>query len=378
MFGIVRALIGAGMLLIGTIAMAETVADVAKLGADKDVSLAGTVVSFQASRSDRAPNSFRLKDATGEIRVAVWNDVLKDIANKDAIKAGAQLSVKGTIKEFKGALEVHVNSAGDVVVGGAAPAPAAAPAAVTAAAASTPATVTATPATVMAAAAGAPASAPASRSVQPINGLTRDKLKSEATIAGKVASVRVPRTETAPYVIKVTDATGSIDVVFWKDIADQLSTTQKAVQGDTIQVKGQLDEYRGTLQLKLMAPADLQTGRGNPAVVPAADKATSASQPQASARATLLSEIASAAADSRLRVAGHVTAVTPIRAGKRVELEDASGTATILLWDTAVGLMPEVRNVQTSKSLVVAGSVQQSQIGRVLVVAQPEDVIAMK
>lgn len=371
MFGVVRALIVAGLLLASTAAMAETVTDVARLGADKEIGLAGMVVSFDAARSDRAPNSFRLKDATGEVRVCVWNDVLQEVANREGLKTGAQVGVRGTIKDFRGKLEVHVREAGGLVVGATAPpAASAATAGATPAAAATPA---ATPAV-----AATPAQPAAAGAAVAIGSVTRERLGAELAIAGKVASVRVPQSDTAPYVVKVTDATGSIDVVFWKDVADKLGETQKAVQGDAIQVRGKVDEYRGTIQLKLMDASDLQTGRSNPSQVPAADKPTSAAQPRADARAALLSEIASAPADSRLRVFGHVVAVEPIRAGKRVELEDASGKGTILLWDTAVGLMPEVNSVQTSRSLVVAGSVQPSQIGRVLVVARPEDVIAMK
>ena len=98
-------------LLIASAAIAADVVQISSItkdSIDKIVTVSGTITKFTAARSETAPNSFILKDATGQIRVAIWKDQFSKIAAKDAIKSGAQATVEGKVKEFRNALEIHV------------------------------------------------------------------------------------------------------------------------------------------------------------------------------------------------------------------------------------------------------------------------------
>jgi DNA/RNA endonuclease YhcR with UshA esterase domain len=352
---------GTPMPIAGLPSANTTVAQITPDKKDSNVSINGTVQSFSPSRSDRAPFSFTVNDATGSIRVAVWPDEFNNVAQKDAIKPGAHIHVAGKLVEFRNKLELHPDSAADITV----------------AAAATSATAPVTPpSTAVSISASTPPASPGS--ISSISALTRDKLNETFTISGKVASARAPSSDRAPYILKVSDASGSINVVFWSDIATQLSPAQKADVGDNIQVAGQLKDFRGTLQLQPGEAADIKTGKNNPDLFSASDT-TATSAPQAAAAHELkTSDVAAAALSERVKISGEITAIERVRTGKRITLKDPSGSVDVLVWDTAEGLRPEVRKVHPSSHLTVAGAIQDISGKRTIVVKKPEDILEVQ
>jgi len=350
------------VLLAWSLAAAVPVSEVTRDKLDSMVEISGTVERFSASRSERAPNSFYLKDASGSIRVCIWPDVFEQVASKDALKNGAQVTVSGRVNEFRGNIEVHVRNATDVKIGGATPvAPAATPAA-------TPAAVAAS------ASAPATAAAPAA-GITPAGSVTSAMVDKVITIRGTVKSTRKPWNERAPYIIKVADSSGAIDVVFWSDLADKLSEGQKVKEGDAVEVTGRVNDFRGTMQLKLEDPANLKTQATDPSLKPAAP---AESKPQADAQTMPLKDIVAAPAGSLVKVSGKVEKVEEIRAGRQLVLADDTGTATVLLWDTALGLKPQARWLKPSSELTVIARVADHQGERLLAVTQADDVINAK
>lgn len=340
------------------------------------VTLAGTVEKFQAARTDRAPNSFTLRDAAGTIRVAIWNDVFAQVAGKEQLKDGARVEVKGEVALFRDTPELHVNSATDVSIQGATQSAAPAGAAAAIAPASTPpaASSAAPPASAAAPAASAPAST--QRAISPISELTKDKLGQIVTINGKVTSARKPSTETAPYVFKVSDASGSIDVVFWKDLAGQLAEGQKLDQGDQARLTGKLSEYRGNLQLQISEKSGIQTPKTDPTLFQGSP-APAAGTPQAAAQKVSLDQFAAAKRGERVQIEGRVAAIEPVRTGRKVTVEDGKAKANVLLWDTAEGLVTAVRTLKPQDKITLAGKVDQVAGSPVLVVSRPEDVLSV-
>ncbi len=322
------------------------------------VTLKGTLKSFQASRSERAPNSFRLDDGAGTIRVAIWPDVFERIPQKSALTEGAMVQVKGKVAEFRGNLEIHVNNPNNVTVEGAASAPAPA-------AASAPQQPTAT-------SASAPASA---GSVTPIAELTNEKLNQKFTIVGTVVSARRPSSERAPYVLKVKDASGTIDVVFWQDFADKLSDAQKANEGDTVKVTGKLGEYRGSLQLRPESPSDLQTQKSDPTLQKTAPSASPSQSPQAGAVTAPAADFGSAPEGAVVEVAGKVVAVERLRLGQKITVTDGKTTWVVLVWANASGLQPAIERVRGGEDVKLRARVHTVEGSKLLVVTSPDDVL---
>ena len=292
----------AGILAAFALSVASFAATTADVKVDKvgsTISLSGEVAQFSPSRSERAPNSITLRDAAGQVRVAVWPDVFAQVAGRAGIVPGAKIAITVQIAEFRGAAEVHVKDAAGLKVLGA---EAAAPVAQ----AATPAVAGVAP----------------KAGITPISQLETAEKKKNYTIRGVVVSARAPRTDTAPFVIKVRDAGAAIDLVFWKDTADQLAPTQKVEVGDQVQVTGSLDEYRGTLQLRLEAVGNLKTQKSDPALFQDAAQTTPTATmapgaPQAAVQdAKALPTLAEAAVDARAVVKGEVAAVAPVRLGQ--------------------------------------------------------------
>jgi DNA/RNA endonuclease YhcR with UshA esterase domain len=350
----------------GPIAVSQVTQD--KVG--QTVEIKGTVKSFQASRGERSPNSFKLDDGAGSIRVAIWPNVFDQIAQKQAITEGATVRVKGKVSEFRGNLEIHVDSPADLTVEGAGAAPAVSASSAPAASAAKPA---ATPAAA-APAAVAPAASTAG-AVTPIAQITNDKLNQRFTIEGTVASARAPSSDRAPYILKVKDATGSIDVVFWKDLADKLSDAQKVNEGDAVRVSGKLGEFRGSLQLKPESPADIQKS-SNPAAGGAAPGPSATQQgPQAGAVTAPAADFASAPNGATVEITGKVVTVERLRLGQKITVTDGKTTWLVLVWANASGLRPAIERVRGGEDVRLRAKVQTVDGSKILVVTSPEDVL---
>jgi DNA/RNA endonuclease YhcR with UshA esterase domain len=355
----------AALLFITAVALgqssATTTAQITQDKIGQIVELQGTVKGFQASRSERAPNSFKLEDSAGTIRVAIWPDVFSKIPQNSALRDGAKVRVKGKVAEFRGALEIHVNNASDIQIEGAA----AAPAAPTTAAAPAPATSTSS----------APQAASPSGAVTPIAQITNDKVGQQFTIQGTITSARRPSSERAPYILKVKDATGSIDVVFWQDLADKLSDAQKANEGDVVRVTGTLGEYRGNLQLKPRAPADIQTQKTNPELKSDAPSASSTQNPQAGAVTAPAADFASAPDGAVVEISGKVLKVERFRLGQNLTISDGKQTWEVIVWSTASGLRPAIERVRGGEDVTLRAQVRTVEGKKVLVVTSPEDIV---
>ncbi|MGC8741766.1 MAG: exodeoxyribonuclease VII large subunit [Candidatus Sumerlaeaceae bacterium] len=322
------------------------------------VELQGTVKGFQASRSDRAPNSFKLEDASGSIRVAIWPDVFAKIANKQALTDGAKVRVKGKVAEFRGALEIHVDSPTEIQIEGA----------------SAPSTA--------ASSVQQPAQKPAKDSataapsgVTPIAQLTNDKVGQKFTIQGTVTSARRPSSERAPYILKLKDATGSIDVVFWQNLADKLSDAQKPNEGDVVRVSGTLGEYRGNLQLKPDAPTDIQTQKSNPELKSEVPSATTQQNAQAGAVTAPAADFISAPEGAVVEVAGKVVRVERFRFGQTLTITDGKTLWQVTVWANASGLQPSIERVRGGEDVSLRAHVYTVDGKKVLVVTVPEDVL---
>ncbi|MCX7626594.1 MAG: OB-fold nucleic acid binding domain-containing protein [Candidatus Sumerlaeaceae bacterium] len=356
--------IAPAILIIFTVALASaqssslTTAQIAQDKVGQVVELQGTVKSFQPSRSERAPNSFKLEDSAGSIRVAIWPDVFSKISQNASLRDGAKVKVKGKVAEFRGALEIHVNSPSDVQIeGGTTPAPAAS-------VSPNPASGTQPVVT----------SAPPAAGITPIAQISNDKIGQKFTIQGTVSSARRPSTERAPYILKVKDATGSIDVVFWQDFANKLSEAQKPNEGDVVRVTGTLGEYRGSLQLKPQSPADIQTEKTNPELKKAAPSA-GAQNPQAGATTAPAPDFSSAQEGTILEVSGKVVKVERSRLGQTLTINDGKQSWEVIVWSTASGLRPAIERVRGGEDVTLRAKVHIVDGKKILIVTSPEDVI---
>lgn len=331
------------------------------------VSVEGKVRSFRPSSRPNVPNSFLLQDNSGSVRVAVWPSVFDQVAGRDRLGDGAAARVRGKVAEFRGVRELHVEQPEDLVITDPGAAPGVPP---------------------------PPSSPGAQTSPTPegevIEGITstatlgKGDVGKTVTVSGRVVSARRPANERAPYILKVQDESGSVDVVFWENLASQLTPERKAEIGEMVQVRGEVGEFRGAVQLRLASAEDLKTPRSHPELFAAgatpkgANNTTSpgAGVPAPPPLATA-DDVSTVPLGSRVRIRGQVHRIDPLRLGRKILLQDetTSHAALILLWDTAEGLKPEARNLKTSSTLAVEGQVAQVEGVRVVVVRQADELL---
>lgn len=91
----------------------------------------------------------------------------------------------------------------------------------------------------------------------PIGSITqKDAGKKVPTLSGEIRSVKVFKDEKGRSLL-LRDGTGSIDVLIWKNLYDQIPQREKLVTGTQIQVKGEIGSYEGNLQIRPAVPADV-------------------------------------------------------------------------------------------------------------------------
>lgn len=341
-----------------------SISQVTKDKVGSEVEIAGEVISFQASNQDKKPNSLQIQDPTGKIRVAIWNDAFSKVPDHEKLATGSKVEVKADVAEFRNALELHVKDASGLKVTAGTAKAAAASTATAVAAAAAPAAAAA------AAAPAAPAVAGEAKLVR-IGEITDQMQGQPLAIVGKVDSARKIPGDNSPYVVKVSDPSGSIEVVFWEDTAKQLTPEQKMVAGDNVKITGKVSKYRDKLQFKADGPKGIEKVKPG-----AEDKATSGAKVEV--RQVKTSELAQANVGERVQISAHVANVKAMRAGHRVVVDDQNGRATLLVWDTAEGLVPAVHTLASSNSLTVAGIVREVDGVKALVVSRPEDVISLQ
>jgi DNA/RNA endonuclease YhcR with UshA esterase domain len=130
----------------------------------------------------------------------------------------------------------------------------------------------------------------------------------------------VIRDDRTPYeglrVLTLRDATGKIDIVLGQEMAIGGGSLPGLHIGQSIQVVGAVDEYRGTAQLSVGRASDLVLLDEELAVAPT----------------TRIAELAGDDIGHMVSVEGAVTRVDPFSAGVKCALSDGEGTITLLLW----------------------------------------------
>ncbi|MBX7245202.1 MAG: hypothetical protein K1X53_06865 [Candidatus Sumerlaeaceae bacterium] len=341
-----------GLVLAAVLAVAPAFGENTQVGSikadmvKKNVEVEGTVGSFQAARSEKAPNSFKLKDSSGDIRVCIWSNALDALPNKADLKDGAKVKVKAEVAEFKGAIELHVNDAKDLKIEGGSTAPAAEKSA------DAPKSADAAP--------GAAKAATGSG----IGAITLGQKDEVVTVKGTVASVKEPSSERAPVVVKVKDDSGTIDVVYWADFAKSLGPDKTPAKGDTVEVKGKVNEYRGAIQLQPAAAADLKVTKGAGAAP--AEKTSDAKSPETSAAPAKaaagsgIAAITEAQKGQVVTVTGKVTgakAPSNEKAPYVFKVTDETGTIDVVFWADFAKSLADNQKAEKGDMVQIKGKV---------------------
>jgi DNA/RNA endonuclease YhcR with UshA esterase domain len=198
-----------------------SVADVVPLGEEARVAAevhigkltagdVGRLVVVQGSVAEVDPFSAGVKmvldDGSGAVVILLWQDVYEALPDPAALGVGAELQVRGKVSEYEGELEVIPEVAEDVQVLVAAPPPA----------------------------------------QTTVGALT-------AADVGRVVTLRGTLGEREAFSsgvrFRLDDGTGDITLLLWQNVYDETPGTGVLAAGVQVEVTGQIEAYRGELEI---------------------------------------------------------------------------------------------------------------------------------
>ncbi len=85
------------------------IAGITKAQTGEFVTIEGTIVDYRASRSERAPHSFYVKNGADSMRVCIWPDIFEKIVGKEKLAAaGGRVKLTAEVSEYNDKIELHL------------------------------------------------------------------------------------------------------------------------------------------------------------------------------------------------------------------------------------------------------------------------------
>ena len=214
----------------------------------KTATVEGRIVNVLSPRSEKAPYTIYLTDEKDTLVVVIWADVFKAISGADKLKPGVKVRMTGTVKDYRNNLQFNINKAQDVVLLG----------------------ENAEASETKVAAVSAPVSAqPQAPGVLSPSQIDRSHIDQRVVVQGQVKEFKPSWNDTAPYSITLQDASGTLRIVYWSDVAKILGPSWAPRTGQTLRIRGKVSDYRGNLQLKVNEAGDIVDVAASQASAPA-------------------------------------------------------------------------------------------------------------
>jgi len=228
----------------------------------QELLIQATLINHREPWNDRAPHLMTVSDGGNQMDIVFWNDIWDKLENKEAYKEGAIIQAYIKVDEYRNQLQLKLGDAKHMrVVGTASSMPAA-----TSAPATTPTTPTAGSAEMATA--------------MPIAQVTAAMKGQLVAVRGKAISVNIAEPGSRrPTQVTLEDASGSIMVVFWEDLAAKIEVGDQPIQDSVYEVAGEVGEHRGNMQIRLRNAGDFrlaQPGQPSRLVTPISGSPTAA------------------------------------------------------------------------------------------------------
>ena len=295
---------------------------------DSTVTIVGKITNIYGPRTPQAPYSYYVTDGTETIRVAIWQNIYKGIPNVSQLTVGSRVRVTGKVNLYYNNLEIHLEN----------------------------------PANIRLATDVAPTPLPVVEPEQQtkkkeeilvLKAIDRSKLGQVVRVRGRVANFRASWNERAPNILTISDGTSSLLVVYWQDIAEQLKPEQQPKIGESVDVKGTVNEHRNQLQLRLFDPKNIR-------IVSPEELAQIASGPTpvpTPRQITPISQITKATIGKKVSIQGKITATRAVSGGTLLTITDSSGNIVVPFWNSIATGVKERDQITEGAQIVLQGTV---------------------
>lgn len=317
-------------------------------------------------RSERAPYRLVLRDGTGTGNLIIWPQQFAEIPEQHRPVPGSLVEVRASVSTFRGAPQLQLDDARDLVR------------LAVASASDAPPAELATP--------------------TPLADISSSDIGRILRVSATIADIRTPPPGSrAPYTITLQDGEARQTLVFWQDTYDKLANRHALTPGSRLEAEVQVGQFRGRLQLQLrdaakctltpassfqspqpQTPSTASPPRA-PVTAPTPTPRPSALTPAAQQTATPLDPgaITTASLGQPLTIQGRVVSLalsTSPRTPYRFVLRGDSGEATVVIWADAWQQLPENLRPTTGMVLRVSGYVGEFKQNRELRVRRATDV----
>ncbi|MDD4279460.1 MAG: exodeoxyribonuclease VII large subunit [Candidatus Sumerlaeales bacterium] len=202
--------------------------------AGRNLMIEGEVVSVRQSTKDNVPWTVKLRDNSGTIDIVFWKQTADEMTTKPV--KGQTWRVFGEISDYKGKVQVKAQDAERWILQKD-----------NMAAANSDEPGSEGKAT-NENAKPVPEGQMSTMALKKVGSLTSDMKDKEVTIEGELISVKSSSKDNVPWMLKLKDDTGTMNIVFWAQTANDMKT--KPQKGQTWRVTGTLGAFKGALQLK--------------------------------------------------------------------------------------------------------------------------------
>jgi len=201
-----------------------------------------------------------LDDGTGRASVLLWSDIYAALSPTLTLAEGAQVAVQGEVSVYRGAVEIVPEIPADVTLVAAAPVPATlapAPTVVPTPTAPLPtATLAPTPTALPPTATPRPTPKPTQAiAFVPVGQLTPADKGKLVSVHGKIVEV-IKFSSGMKY--RLDDGTGKVILLLWQEVFDKVPNRDKLVNGAQVSATGNVDVYRGEIEVIPRSGADVK------------------------------------------------------------------------------------------------------------------------
>ena len=267
----------------------------------RSIAVEGSITKVIAPKAgSKAPWTVVVTDASGQQEITFWQDIYDEIRDKILLAPGAPVRARVAVRSYKDKLQLGLNQGLDLEF------------------------IAAGAANSMVAGPGAPSG---EIPLTPVGAVTAAMAEKTVKVSGRVTQVKAPEAGSkAPYEVTLQEGDKQVAVVYWDTVARHLDDSSKPVVGALMTAKGQVNEYKGRLQIKVGNSADLTLVDVTPASKPQVE----------SAREVAINTITTAMAGKMCTVQGTLGEPRSIKGGVIYPMTDGSGSIKLLLWDKSV------------------------------------------
>ena len=174
--------------------------------------------------------------------------------------------------------------------------------------------------------------------VTPINQITVEQAEQTVAVQGTLMDVRSLAGKGYKFVL--TDGTGQIALVVWRNVYESLPEPDKLGVGAQVQARGKVGQYGDELQIVPQSGEDVVIVKEPP-----------------TAHATPLGEVTAELTGQWRTVQGEIVEVWAFSRGMKARLRDATGEVVILLWQNIYASLPDPEAFSVGTKLRATGQI---------------------